>query len=51
MSQLVFQVEVGGITFTQVESQIGRMRLVREIQLDELPRSSIHVVRLLRQFM
>ena len=35
MSWVVFLVETGGIPFPQVESQIGRTRSVRKIQLDK----------------
>jgi hypothetical protein len=40
MSQDVFLVGVGDVAFPQVESQIGRTRSVREIQLDEVHRSA-----------
>ena len=36
MSPCVLLVGVGGVFVPQVESQIGRTRSVREIQLDEL---------------
>ena len=39
MSRVVFLVGVGGATSSQVESQIGRTRSVRQVQLDGTNRS------------